>query len=166
MSQGDDMAIPKPRRISSDSQVAKTLAAALRVAAFSWALVRTSLSHVAFIVSLVLLLGCADRNDVMVINQTPNDIVVTGAKRNGKTLSKRELVVPSSAKGYVPVPGYAAFRANSLGFLEIDIRESSGVARTASCRLDRRTSGGCLFKASYVGSEQLKCVCDPYSDFR
>ena len=118
------------------------------------------------IACLVLLWACTDSNHVMVINQTANDIVVTGAKRNGKVISKRQLVVPSSVKGYVPVPGYAAFRADRLGLLEIDVRESSGVVRTASCRLDERTRGGCLFKASYAGSERLSCVCDPYSDFK
>jgi hypothetical protein len=102
----------------------------------------------------------------MVINRTASDIVVTGAKRNGKVISTREMVVSPSVKGYVPAPGYAAFRADRLGLLEIDLREASGVMRTASCRLDERTHGGCPFKAAYVGSERLSCVCDPYSDFK
>jgi hypothetical protein len=92
-----------------------------------------------YVLLLILLSGCSKTNHVMVVNRTPADIEVIEGARNGKVISRKQMVVPSGAKGYVPVPVYASFRGN---------------------RLDERLPHACLFNAVYVGSERLRCACD------
>jgi hypothetical protein len=129
--------------------------------------VLTPLRRLSLVALLGLLCGCADRNHIQIINRTTNDVFVTAAKRNGKVLSKKVLLLRTSKNGYsyIPAQAYARFRGNTLGHFELDIREPSGELRTASCQLHFRTSGGCLFTVSYYGPQQLTCLCDPLSDF-
>jgi hypothetical protein len=126
----------------------------------------TPLWRLGLVALLSLLCGCADQNHIQIINRTTNDVFVTAARRNGKALSKKVILLPTSKNGesYIPAQAYARFRGNTLGHFELDIREPSGEPRTANCQLRFRTPGGCLFTVSYYGPQQLTCLCDPLSD--
>jgi len=113
---------------------------------------------------LIVLSGCTEKNNLMIFNTTETSIVVVNAKVNGKIIANKELLVRPRPKRYSPVTTYAHFRAANSSVLEIEIKGQEGVIN-ARCTLNI-TPGGCLFSATYVGTNQLKCNCDSYADFK
>lgn len=115
---------------------------------------------------LIVLSGCTDKNSLKISNHTKSDIVVVSARVDAKIISNRELVIPPTLKNrYSFVPIYTTFRASNPRVLEIEFKGPAG-AISASCDLGNIIQhGGCLFLVSYNGTNQLKCVCDPYADF-
>lgn len=118
----------------------------------------------ALIGPLFLIAGCTDRNALLVLNESTIDIVVVNAKVNEQVISEKELFIASSPQRYSPVPIYASWEGNSPKLIEISLTYKIGEGR-AKCTLNDE-SKSCLIKAIYVGTPELRCVCDTYSDFK
>lgn len=116
---------------------------------------------------LIILSGCTDRNSLRIHNYTKSDITVVSARLDGKIISNRELIVPPTPKDrYSFIAIYTSFRAANPRVLEIEINYPAG-ATSASCDLGNIIKhGGCLIGAVYIGTNQLKCSCNPYADFK
>jgi hypothetical protein len=115
---------------------------------------------------LIIFSGCKDKNSLKIYNYTKSNIVVISARVDGKIISNRELVVhPTPKDRYSFVPIYSSFQMFNPRVLEIELKDLAGVMN-ASCELGNiKQQGGCLFLASYNGTNQLKCICDSYADF-